>query len=142
MEVQSIAMIVSPTDAKEVSIHFLKSINEQMTSSKMGRTIKQAKILLSKYTKSEIIECIDDLVQQGKHFYSLGYIQAVIDKFLEEKQINLIAKEELEKQAQLISSTRESGVIPDESTRRNQEKARNHFKSRFGKKFDFNMLKE
>lgn len=135
------------TDAKDVAIHFVKVTVGRATPAIIGKTVIQAKTLLeSGYTKNEIIDVIDFLIdKKGIKMYSLGYVSTSINSVLKELQeekdkIKLQElKQEVKEQAEKLHK---SEVVDDgESTQRNRDKL-NRFgnESRVGKKFNFDMF--
>ena len=130
------------THAKDIAIHFLDLTTDgRYTPSVVARTINTAKSLLkSGYTKEEIISCIDYAVNVKRvKMYSIGYISVTIHDLIKEVQ-KLQAKQRI-KVTEFTERSAEQ--VDEESSKRNREKAqRNSLQSRFGKKFNFDMLKE
>lgn len=143
-------MTVKPngTDAKDVALYFIRTTSGRATPAIISRTVVQAKTLLqSGYTKAEILDVIDVVIDKGIEIYSLGYISTCINdvlrelreaKRVEEKKIlSAQLKEEIASQQEQQSEVSNDG----ESTDRNREKLdRFGNESRFGKKFNFDMF--
>ena len=140
------------TDAKDIATHFISATTGRATPAIMSKTINQAKILLqSNYTKEEIIDVIDYIIDVKKvHMYSLGYVSTCVNNMLSE--INAIKNKEKAKQqeqelkqkmVELKEELKQSEVIENsKSTERNRDKL-NRFgtESRVGEKFNFDMFK-
>lgn len=136
------------TDAKEIALHFLKQTGvERATSAIIGRSIIQAKkILEAGYSKTEIIESIDHIVNKGVQMYSIGYVSVAINETLQEierkklAQIGASVREEQEKSQAEIRGAVEND---EQSAERNTGKAKQFgVQSRVRKKFNFDMFEE
>ena len=134
------------THAKDIALYYLKITNvERVTPAIVGKTISQAKGLLSAgYSKEEITSVIDRVIAKGVVMYSFGYINTCINDVLRE-----IKQEEQLKKARIIqqqiideqAKDRKEVTHDDESAKRNAEKARRaNIQSRKRKKFDFDMF--
>lgn len=136
------------TDAKEIALYFMKETGvERSTPAIIAKTISQAKqILLSGYTKEEIISVIDACIGRGIQMYSIGYISHAINDVLEEikqKELQAKAKEVIKQQEEQQLQARSEVKTDGESTNRNKDKAsRLGVQSRLGKKFNFDMFEE
>lgn len=140
-------MKANGTIAKDIAIYFFEAIDTRCTSSMIAKTIIQAKHLLQAgYTEDEIKKVIDYIVNKTNvKMYSLGYVNTMINKILEniedeEKQLETerLIQESKEEYEKLKSQVKESGT----ETRNREKLNRFGIKSRFGEKFDFNMLEE
>jgi hypothetical protein len=138
-------------DAKDIAVKFLDLTGGRATSHIMARMITQAKnILAADYTKDEIIAVMEYVILVKKvDVYSFGYFNTCIDVVLREIRINKEredakqSKQAIQKElASVQESQRDEVSADDDSTRRNQEKARRlSVQPRFGAKFDFDLLK-
>jgi len=140
----------NPTQARDVALYFLDLTSDRITPQIVARTVKQVKdVMENGYTKEELIKVIDYILDRKSGIYSFGYISASINDVLrkiyeeEDKQVRLLQSVALHSQlTSTIESQREEVGVIDESTDRNRDKARGiGVQSRFGKKFDFDMLK-
>lgn len=139
------------TDAKDVAIHFINLTNTRATPHIMGKTIVQAKSLLSYgYTKEEVIEVLDYVILvKKKNVFSLGYISASINDCLREINENK-EKEELNRQKEEVKNafasqpvTTSEVKVDDESKERNRQKAeriRANIQSRKREKYSLDMF--
>lgn len=147
-------MKVNGTVAKDIAIYFFDATNTRYTPSIISKTIVQAKHLLEAgYTKEEIKSTIDWVVNKTNvKMYSLGYINTMINKILENIEEERI-EEEFERKKQELKQkfeeatkehlSKEEVVGDDKSGGRNKNKLDGFgFKSRFGKESDFNMFEE
>lgn len=118
-------MTVPPngTDAKDIAVHFAKTINFKVTKKFMVVTIQQAKGFLNHgYTKEEIIYAIDKMVEKKSNIYSLSYIGFTLDDWAMQLR-NEKAKAEIDELIKKEEMRRRNEVIADdESTIRNQGK--------------------
>ena len=138
------------TEAKDIALHFVSMAELKTTPQIMSKTVLQAKTLLEhEYTKEEIIEVIDFIVNEKKAtMYSLGYVNASINDVLREikekksVEINKVKSEEVQRQLTSIQEKQRNEVIDGgESTQRNRKKLdRFGSKSRFGEKYNFDMF--
>lgn len=135
------------TDAKDIALHFCAKCNIHPTSTIIARTIVSVKQLLANgHTKKRIIDCINYSVDVKKlDLYSFGFIVKAIDNMYKEMDNH----EELEKYREVMSSTKGSVPLSEvkqdngDSAERNRNKLhRFGAQSRFGKEFDFDLLKE
>lgn len=142
--------VANPTDAKTIALYFLDMTTDKYTKSIIARTINQAKNLLSAgYTKEEIIETIDYILDKGDiKMYSIGYINTCINDVLRkinvEKEKERVAKLIEQSKEDYLNEDKEEEVIStDESTERNKLKAeRTGIQSRKREKSYLDMLKE
>ena len=147
-------MKANPTVAKDIAIYFLEATDQRYTPSIIAKTIIQAKAILEAgYTKDEIIQCIDWVVDKTSVvMYSLGYISTMINKILENIKQEVDAEEKNEKlkkykedmltfQQGLLK--KEGEEVGNEASNRNRRKA-NEFgnESRFGEKYNFDLFEE
>ena len=147
-------MKANPTVAKDIAIYFLEATDQRYTPSIIAKTIIQAKAILEAgYTKDEIIQCIDWVVNKTTVvMYSLGYISTMINKILEnikEEKVDEEKNEKLKKyredmlnfQQDLLK--KEGEEVSNEASNRNRRKA-NEFgnKSRERKKYYFDLFEE
>lgn len=147
-------MKANPTVAKDIAIYFLEATDQRYTPSIIAKTIIQAKAILEAgYTKDEIIQCIDWVVNKTTVvMYSLGYISTMINKILENIKQEVDAEEKNEKlkkykedmltfQQGLLK--KEGEEVVNETSDRNRRKA-NEFgnKSRERKKYYFDLFEE
>ena len=120
-------MKVNGTIAKEIAIHFLDRTQERYTPSMVAKTIIQTKsIMKSGYTKEEIIDVIDYIVDEGKvNMYSVGYVSSAINDVLakinKEKTQKLIAEQKKEMEEK-FSEIDNNEVVDIESGQRNKTK--------------------
>lgn len=132
------------SDAGIVAKYFINITSGRATPAIMKKTVSQAKTLLKNgYTKDEIIEVIDYLINKQKtEIYSLGYVITSINNILykikNEKTIknkNKL-KEIIVKHTEQQEKQRSEVVRNPESSHRNNAKA-NRFgiQSRFRKKY-------
>lgn len=139
---------VNGTDAKDIALHFLKATGvERTTPAIIAKTIAQAKsILKSGYTKEEVIDVIDHVVERGVRMYSIGYVSHAINDVLaeiEEKKLQEKAKDVIKEQKEQQLAQRKEVTSSGESTNRNKGKASKFgIQSRVGKKFDLDMFEE
>lgn len=143
-------MTVQPngTDAKDIALYFLKETGvERATPAIIGKTIKQAKHLLSQgYEKEEILSVIDHIVAKGVHMYSIGYVSHAINEVLKEiegarikEEAKSVTKQLEEQQLKARNEVKSDG----NSAERNRNKARGFgIQSRFGEKFNFDLFEE
>lgn len=123
-------------DAKEVVLHFLERTDQRASKAIMGRTMNQAKSLMnSDYTKDEIIDVIDYIVDHTKAtMHSFGYVNASINDML--RRVN--SQKEKDKVAKQF---RERVGNDDGSKERNRNKAGGFgFQSRIREKYNFDMF--
>ena len=147
-------MKANPTVAKDIAIYFLEATDQRYTPSIIAKTIIQAKAILEAgYTKDEIIQCIDWVINKTTVvMYSLGYISTMINKILENIKQEVDAEEKNEKlkkykedmlnfQQDLLK--KEGEELVNETSDRNRRKA-NEFdnKSRERKKYYFDLFEE
>lgn len=145
-------MTVKPngTDAKDIALYFIKVTTERATPAIIAKTVSQAKALLQiGYTKKQILDVIDRIVEKGITMYSLGYVSACINdvlrelKELESIEVKKLQSATIKKEIESHQELQRSEVNDDgESTKRNRDKLdRFGNESRVGKKFDFDMFK-
>ena len=129
------------SDAQRVAKHFIGSTEQRATPAIMKKTTSQAKsILQSGYTKEEIIEVIDYLINiKQVNIYSLGYINKSINDVLRQIKQNNKEKEKQELKSQIeqeqANREQQTGEVKSdyESAERNQGKAgKLGVKPRFG----------
>ncbi len=132
--------------AYNIATYFLKK-TKQNTTANLKKTLNQANRLLDKgYSENDIINSIDLVIEKGINIYSLGYITTCIDDCLKELQ----AKQYKDKLNKIVTTSidklnclnRNEVIANIDSKKRNRTKL-NRFgiQSRFGEKFNFNMLK-
>lgn len=126
------------TIAKDIALYFIAVTAGRATPAIMKRTVPQAKSLLSAgYTKEEIIEVIDYLVNVKQvEMYSLGYVNVCINKVLSEIKKHKKEREKQERKQELkqqaieqMKQDRNEVSINNDSTQRNRNKT-----DRFGTK--------
>lgn len=147
-------MKANPTVAKDIAIYFLEATDQRYTPSIIAKTIIQAKAILEAgYTKGEIIQCIDWVINKTTVvMYSLGYISTMINKILENIKQEVDAEEKNEKlkkykedmltfQQGLLK--KEGEEVGNETSDRNRRKA-NEFGDKSGerKKYYFDLFEE
>lgn len=147
-------MKANPTVARDIALYFLEATDQRYTSSIIAKTVIQAKsILEAGYTKDEIIQCIDWVVDKTNVImYSLGYISTMINKILENIKQEAEDEEKNEKlkkyredmlnfQQDLLK--KEGEELVNETSDRNRRKA-NEFGNKSGKrkKYYFDLFEE
>lgn len=120
------------SDVQEIIRHY--AIKTGKTTGAFGRMSMQAKQLLQRYTKEQIIQTIDYVVDVRKvRMYSFTYIVVAI-----EETLAIFEKQELHKQLELEKVAYQASLSPSEvktdvdSSERNKSKS-----SRFGKQSRF-----
>lgn len=138
-------MTVHPngTDAKDISLYFAYNFSVRVTHGYMAKTVNQAKLLLEQgYTKDDIMKVIKYIADGSKNpIHSFGYIIKVMDDTLQKIRTAEKAEQELAKLDVLAKQMQNEVSKDGESTERNRVKARDFgIQSRFGEKFNFNLL--
>jgi len=140
--------IANGTDAKDIALHFLKAIEQRATPQIIGKTINQAKIILtSGYKKKEILDVIDYIIDKKKtEMYSLGYVGTCINDVLREMHEEVVDEgvtHEIDQLASKINSERSEVIIDHESRERNRERAKRiNSECRLRKKFNLDMFEK
>lgn len=118
------------SDAKQIALHFIEKTSGRATKAIMGKTINQAKSLLTEgYKKEEILNVIDYLIDVKKiDMFSLGYVNVSINSILltiNKAQNELIKNEktkQVEKEVLAMNEENREVLQNDESTQRNKSK--------------------
>lgn len=144
------AVQANGTDAKDVALHFMEVTGIPLIPTKVARTVRSVKNLLEDgYTRDQLMSVINHVIFVKKiDVYSFGYIFTCIDDVLfelEESVENEKARAEIaeamKKQVATIEEDRKRVITVDESTERNQEKARRfNTESRLREKYNFDMF--
>lgn len=139
-------MTIQPdgTAAKDIALYFIRITGGSLSTSNVGKTIIQAKKLLSLgYKKQNIIDVIDYLIASNINIYSLGYLFSCIESTLNTLEVAKKAKTEKEKLT-LANQQQQSEVVSNlESSERNKRKLKQFgVQSRFGEKFNFDLFEE
>lgn len=135
------------TEANEI-VKYAFTLMGKTDAGKRGFAIsvKQAKTLLQRYSKKEIINVIDYTMKTKKKFvFSFGFFFTSMDVLHEEYtqyvQTQETAESVKQQAAAYEAQPRKEAMSEDESSERNRRKAgRTHAESRLGEKYSFDML--
>jgi len=132
------------SDAHEIACYYIELTDGRATKTIMSKTTNQAKSLLADgYTKKEIIEVIDYIVNV-KHvdMYSFGYVNTTINSFLREIKKKKAHEIALETKREIASmSDIPCKEVVDYDTQRNKDKLGGFgIESRIREKYDLNMF--
>lgn len=130
-------------DAREIVQYFFNKCCIDAESKAFARTTAQVNKLLSTYSKQDIINVINHLVDvKHVNIYSFGYVLLLIDETMSLFKKQAAAVHVAEQIAEHAKSVVTTEVKQDgESAKRNTSKAsRFGVQPRFGKKSDFNLF--
>ena len=127
--------IVDPKQAKELALFFLGATEQKVEPKKVAYSVNQAKNLLKKYQYDHLIKAIQHYVEnppRGK-INSLRYFFYVMDEWTE----IMLTKEEQKRVKKNFDDNKFVRSLDNLA-----KTQRNNDKSRFGKKYNFDMFEE
>lgn len=139
-------MKVDGTEAKDIALYFFDATNQRATPEIFSKTIIIAKsILKGGYTKEEIYQAIDYLVDEGVIMYSLGYLSCSINDVLykinkaKEIERNFEVKNKMTK---YLQDERAKGNAYEINTNNRSKRKRLGVQSKFREKFNIHLLEK
>jgi len=115
--------MVDATVAKEIAMYFIGKAKLQFSGKSISINISLTKQLLEKYSKDEIIEVIDYLIDvDSAHPNSMALVKFVIDDKLKEIREGKQRDEVIERYKQSISNNKNFGGVEVNEHNRNKNK--------------------